>query len=256
MKAITIIASLQLFAHTYSHAQLSFGIKGGYNSSAIEGFTPPDLDGETSYTTKAMPGFHCGAFINRKFSNIISTQAELLYTQKGAKMHLENSFSWDIGGSPITTNYVNNGRYLLQYIEMPLMIRVSTRKKTYNLFVEAGPYFSYGLKGVVKSDGTYSKNEVVESHSYHYNILTTGFTKEFKRSDYGLAIGTGTSILLDEKHTLYLHAGYKIGLYNIKYPNPYSDYSIPQRGEVKNFNRTLNLSVSYMIAHRNKLSKN
>jgi hypothetical protein len=132
MKKLLFLSLLLLFATLSSQAQLRGGIKGGLNACD---FIISNVDNEfakDSYQSKL--SYHFGSFINYSFSDQIGLEFELLFSNKGYKLKLENNIS------NISLNYLN-WPVLIFYRPIPL------------LEIEFGPEFGFLISGedLVKS---------------------------------------------------------------------------------------------------------
>lgn len=118
-----------------THAQL---FKGGF----LAGFNACQVDGDT-YSGYDHFGFMAGAFIYTPISTSVDIQFEIKYMGKGAsKLSSETD--------PI--KYVNN----LNYIELPVILRVNTRSK---FGIEGGLGFAYLFSSSITDNfGTYPTN--------------------------------------------------------------------------------------------------
>ena len=109
-----------------SNAQLKGGIKGGVNAcnfiiSNVDSDFPKD-----AYKPKI--SYHFGSFVNYSFSKQFGLQFEVLFSNKGYELELENSTSI------ISLNYLN----------WPILIYYKPFKQ---LEIEFGPEFGYLITG-------------------------------------------------------------------------------------------------------------
>jgi len=109
---VTIIA---LFMGITSFSQdLSLGVKGGVNFSNIRELK--------SFNLQAKTGFTAGVFVGIKFSGKIGVQADLLYSQQGAKF--------------------NEGDFDLTYVNIPVVLKYYlVDEQGFN--VQVGPQFGF-----------------------------------------------------------------------------------------------------------------
>ena len=126
-----------------SASPLRFGIKAGLNVASIN-------DDEF----KAKPGIYGGFFANIPVASSFSVQPEVLYNGAGAKF--EN---------------VSDARLNLDYISVPVMLQYNILPE---LYVEAGPQFSFAISQKIKGDGG----------SADVDNLFKGF-------DFGIGLGAG-----------------------------------------------------------------
>ncbi len=110
-------------------AQFNIGVKSGINVANFNGFT------------KLMDpriGFHAGLFAEKKLTDKVSMQAELLYSQKGSRQDVlfpfnENDLRW----VRFQTNYT--------YLDIPFLIK-------YELFKGFSPYMGKQLCLLVRKN--------------------------------------------------------------------------------------------------------
>lgn len=132
-----------------------FGVKGGFNMSNL--YQSEADDNNVIY------GFNAGVYATLPISDFIAIQPEILYTTKGAELDYNNAF------------LQGNAKFKLNYIEVPLLVRVNITK---NFNVHAGGYASYLVSSKVTGDGDIDFDEVVD-------------TDDLNKFDAGLSAGVG-----------------------------------------------------------------
>ena len=132
-----------------------FGVKGGFNMSNL--YQSEADDNNVIY------GFNAGVYATLPISDFIAIQPEILYTTKGAELDYNNAF---VDG---------NAKFKLNYIEVPLLVRVNITK---NFNVHAGGYASYLVSSKVTGDGDINFDEAVD-------------TDDLNKFDAGIAAGVG-----------------------------------------------------------------
>lgn len=100
-----------------SLAQISYGVKGGLNISAIS-FS------NESYETSPRVGFHLGGFGNYSLNEQLSLQAELFYSGEGNKWEFQNG---------------TEGIIRQNQLRIPILVKFKIGDK---LFLEAGPQYT------------------------------------------------------------------------------------------------------------------
>ncbi|MBT1708651.1 outer membrane beta-barrel protein [Fulvivirgaceae bacterium PWU5] len=110
--------------------------------------------------TKVKTGFTIGVAVNIAFSERFSLQPELSYIRKGAQTHYStNSIQSNPESSSETVSQSwGDGKVTLEYLELPILARYNfpSQSKIITFFVVAGPAFSMGVGGQVRSDAGYS----------------------------------------------------------------------------------------------------
>ncbi|GAA5087983.1 porin family protein [Chryseobacterium ginsengisoli] len=147
---------------------VKFGIKAGLNVSSIN-----DDD------SKAKAGFYGGFFANIPVASSFSVQPEVLYNGMGAKDKTYSSLKLN-----------------LDYISLPVMVQYNVLPE---LYLEAGPQFSFAISQKVKGDGG-----------------SVDVDKAFKGFDLGLGLGAGYYI----EQKFGITARYVAGLTDIAEDNP------------------------------------
>jgi len=151
-----------------SSSAVTFGIKAGLNVASIN---------DDAFKAKA--GIYGGVFANIPVASSFSVQPELLYNGMGAKFE---------GLSDVRLN--------LDYISVPVMLQYNLLPE---LYVEAGPQFSFAINKKVKGD----------AGSADVDDLFKGFD---------LGIGLGAGYYFDQKFGL--TARFVAGVTDIAENNP------------------------------------
>jgi len=167
MKKILLTAVL-FTAMTVSAQQkgtIEFGFNVGFNYSAAR---------VESFSTDTGTGINVGASADYYFSDRWSIKAKLIYDQKGwdKGIYTEESFDPAVSGSYITNFNVN-------YITVPVMANWHFGSKR-NWYLNFGPYAGF----LVNAEETEGGNDV----KYAFNT-----------TDFGLALGIGVKIPVNDK---------------------------------------------------------
>ncbi|QCR24374.1 porin family protein [Pontibacter sp. SGAir0037] len=170
MKKEILLLLILLSATASSYAQYSrFGAKvgGGYTTITGSDVSSASIDNKA--------GLHAGIIYNFDFVSSLSFQSELLYSRKG----------FIYNNQLVGQNEMYAGDVNFNYLELPLLIRV----QRFGLFLEAGPYLGYLLHA--GSD----VNRVSLNSTGGTEPTVIGrqdfSTADFKRFDYGYAVGAG-----------------------------------------------------------------
>lgn len=189
MKLFVVVIALAITTESFAQG---FGIKAGLNLSNMlsedDEFVYSDY-----YDNKA--GFHLGVTAEFPVSEMFSFETGLLFTQKGLKIT-------NIWGMKVDVS-LN-----LNYLEVPLLGKVTYDLGGASIYGQLGPYVGFGLSGKWKSE---DEEEDVEWGSDEMK-------DDFKRLDFGLNIGAGAQI-----SNITIGATYGLGLANIS-PDDYRGY--------------------------------
>jgi hypothetical protein len=150
-----LTASFGMLQAQDNNVNTEFGVKGGLNMSNL--YTD-DADDEN-----VLFGFNAGVYATLPVSDFIAIQPELLFTTRGSKLEYNNALAQ------------GNVKLKLNYIELPLLVRVNITK---NFNIHAGGYASYMVSAKSTGDGDFEFED-------QYN------TDDFNKFDAGLAGGIG-----------------------------------------------------------------
>jgi hypothetical protein len=163
MKKFVVIA-LSLLLGAQLHAQ-KIGIKVGANLADAR----VESEG-VSVDTKSKIGFQAGISADFKVAGGFGINTGVEFAQKGTKFD-ESFFGVEVSST-------------LNYLIVPVKLAYTFETGSLGIFVEAGPYFGYGLSGKMK--GTYMGQTEEED-------ITFGNTEDddLKNPDIGLSAGAG-----------------------------------------------------------------
>lgn len=213
LKFLLIFVSLVLFAYSYSFAQFSVGPRMGINLATITS----DPDNRDDIVQNL--GFQFGAVGNIEFNELLSLQPELLFSQKGIKFKNGSDYI------KLTTNY----------LEIPVLIKVSFGSDDFKGFFNAGPYFGYWLSGksIICFDGKTEKDI--------YEFDDEGNNQD-NRLDLGLSFGGGMAFKIGSGNLIF-DLRYGLGLADMNKiegdkPDNYT----------KSLNRVIGISLGYLFS--------
>lgn len=166
---LLLFAALALCGATPLHAADFYaGVKGGLG---LAGSWGADAGDSASMTGTLRAGFCGGAMGAVLFTENIGVQAEVLYAQKG------KTGSGGIAGTSVQEDWKSD------YVEVPVMCRLSYPLKTSRVLGYAGPSFSY----LLSSSYTKSTQSDVSGNS----TAVTDTKESTSAFDIGLALGGG-----------------------------------------------------------------
>lgn len=212
-KTILLICFLLTTALTTQAQYYRYGVKAGGGFSTAVGKDAP------SSQISHLAVLH-GAFVFAyEFASRLSVQPELHYSRKG--------FVYEDYTRNMPAGTALNGDLRLDYIELPLMVKVQKAA----LFVEAGPYLGYlfhvGNKvNVVTSDPAIDPPVVLARHELSRN--------DFNSFDIGYAAGLG----------LMLQNGFFMNVRHTGSLRPFPKEDLTQRNQV------WQLSIGYLVPAR------
>ena len=130
MKKLFTILTVVALTTTISFAQAQFGIKAGFNSSAIG-----TSESELNEMMSSRIGLQFGGVVTIPFTDAVQLRTGAIYNQKGATI--------DFFGGDITI--------ALDYLEVPVDFAFMLGDGGFAL--SAGPYFAFLMSSKVKFDG-------------------------------------------------------------------------------------------------------
>ncbi|MFD2999597.1 porin family protein [Pontibacter toksunensis] len=173
-------------------------------------------------------GAQFGAVFNFSVSKIVSIQPEILYSQKGYETHQPS-----VAGDP--TGDISS-KLRMNYLEVPVMARISFGGENFKSFVTAGPSAGYWMNG--KSWFSFAGRE--EEKSYEFQDRYVDSMKD-NRLDISANVGVGVAYNVGAG-ALNLDIRYGFGLSGIsKYENDRPS------DEPKVGHRTFGVSLAYLF---------
>ncbi len=155
-------------------AGVQFGLKLGGNMAKVTGADAQDIEG----TLKSKVGFTGGIFLAFHLGRVVTIQWEALYTMKGASFEytdLEDTYTEKLYGN---------------YIEIPLLLKITIPTPVIQPFVFAGPSVGFKLSEKIQING--------EDIPLEEKLL--------KNNDYGAIFGAGLNLgrnfMLDVRYSL------------------------------------------------------
>ncbi|WP_298739391.1 porin family protein [uncultured Chitinophaga sp.] len=222
MKKQVVLVLLALVGTLSTYAQVSFGVKAGYNNSGISG--------DASDLSKRLSGFHAGGIADITLAENFSLQPQLLFIMKGVK---SASYTETIEG--IEFNFPEQ-KLTLNYLELPVNFMYKHEAGAGSIFVGAGPYLGFGLSGKAKASGEEDGKVKFDGRKAEEIGEDDEATLHLKRLDAGANFLAGYEL----KNGLLFSVNYSLGLTNLD----------PDGGKSKN--NYFGVSVGYLFKTKKK----
>lgn len=215
-------------------AQSAFiGYRGGMNFNHVNSHN----NSEIFENQKTQKGANFGAVIGFNFNNNLSFQSEVLYARKGYQ---------------VTNGSETIAKTNFDYLQIPVMAKVSFGCNRFKMFANAGAYSSYLLKasGYEKQqiDETVSGPRSGDTRSNDINLdkPVGKYSTTFNRFDAGLIGGIGASLKVGSGN-VFVEGRYEWGfndIYTVRKHIPL-DYA-------KTTHNTMGVSVGYILPIKTK----
>ncbi len=181
--------------------QISVGVKGHISTIGA-----PLVEKQDFFSKKLRPTFNPGVsvFGEYKMNDLLAVRAEIAFRQN--RSHYRMRYSTPT----VHTSMVN-------YIRMPLLLKLSQNKRWVNLIVFGGPNFGYGV-GI-------SAAETVDDISINNATFKKLNFREYqiRRFDFALTVGLGIEKTVANKFRTSLDIRYDYGLIDIV-KDPFHSY--------------------------------
>jgi len=152
-----LTASFGMLHAQNDNVTTEFCVKGGFNMSNFLS------DDDEATDENILYGFNAGVYATLPISNFVAIQPEVLFTTRGSELEYDT----DLGSG--------NTKFKLNYIEVPLLVRVNITK---NFNLQAGGYASYLVSSKVTGDGAIDFEEEID-------------TDDLNKFDAGIVAGVG-----------------------------------------------------------------
>lgn len=231
MRKLLLSISFLLMANlNYSqNSKVKFGIQAGLNYSNFRGYEIP-VQIEPFYSESPAFAFLGGLNFEYQIKEKLSIKVELNYERKSQKadnyIEILNQ-SYDPAFYTESYNFKSKKNY--HYLVLPIMLKYNFSNKN-SFYVNGGPFIGFLLKSNLtndlgKIDGL--NNEPIETTNLN------------NRTDFGLSIGLGKTIEINEKNLIFIEIRENLGLTNT------SKNKVWGNGEAKT--NSLNLIIGYSL---------
>ncbi len=228
MKKLLLSISLLLISYlNYSqNSNIKFGIHAGLNYSTFYGYDIPAAF-DPVYSESPAFAFLGGINFEYQIKEKLSLKLELNYERKSQKGDYNNIAIGDI--DDLSQRYSFTSKKNNDYLVMPIMVKYNFGNKN-SFYANGGPFIGYLLKSNLTND--LGDIEGINNDTDD----TTDFNS---KTDFGLAIGLGKMIEINEKNSISIEIRENLGLTNT------SKEKVWGNGEAKT--NSLNLIIGYQF---------
>jgi len=171
----------------------SFCTRGGANLSKL---SVENKNSSVNENFQMNPGFQFGITAEFPVNSTLSFEPGLLFSTKGAKKHKEDF------------NVKFSEKRVLNYLEIPVNVRVYLYQGNPVVFGLVGPYLGYGLTGRINYEVV--REGVTQTKTTDVKWGSDVAVNDYKRLDFGLSAGVGV-----EANPFRFGLSYGLGLANI-----------------------------------------
>jgi len=210
-------------------AQVYFGGKIGLNMGTLS--TQPKLTiDSSSFASDIMPkaSLNIAAIGYIEIGPYISIQPEIVYNRKGLKSRVDVM-------RQDTINVVGNYNYSFDYVEFPLMLKISLKNEDFDPFIEIGAYYGYMFNASCSEEANYGNTQVLNES---FSLKTT--PELFNREDSGFKLGIGATFPTS-KGKVFFSIRYSQGIKNSMNP------PVERTKYNTSYNRVFQISIGYLF---------
>lgn len=228
MKKLLLSISLLLisFLNYSQNSNIKFGIHAGLNYATFYGYNIP-ADFDPVYSESPAFAYLGGINFEYQIKEKLSLKFELNYERKSQKGNYNNILIGDIDN--LTQKYSFTSKKNNQYLVLPIMVKYKFGNKN-SFYANGGPFIGYLLKSNIT-------NDLGDIEGLNNEPLET--TNLNNKTDFGLAIGIGKMIEINEKNSISIEIRENLGLTNT------SKGKVWGNGEAKT--NSLNLIIGYQL---------
>ena len=138
MKRLIVLCAI-IYSTSLSYGQISIGLSAGSTFSSMS----VDLRDLTTFKIRPKAGFNFNFIADINLNSSLSLSTGLSFSQKGFSQTLYTQYS------PFTSAEMKTN---INYLEIPVYLKIRTNLTKVNFFYGVGPFFSYGLNGKVSTN--------------------------------------------------------------------------------------------------------
>ncbi len=223
-----------------SYSQVYFGGRVGLNMSTLS--IQPELV-DYNKVSEFVPklNVNIAALAYFELGPYIALQPEFIYNRKGLKSSVESHL--DANNDSLLTGEWN---YSFDYLEFPLMIKLSLNSDGFDPFIEFGAYYGYMFNAHYTAEA-YVNNEQVLDEDYGLGFGDDK-NKSLNQNEYGYKIGIGGALALSKG----------VAFFSIRYSQGLTDvvnYQVKPEDYRATYNRVFQLTLGYAFELRGSNNK-
>ncbi len=242
IKKIRIVALIIVLASSLaSYSQVYFGGRVGLNMSTLS-IQPELVDYNKVSDFVPKLNVNIAALAYFEFGPYFALQPEFIYNRKGLKSSIDSYY-----GENNDTLLTGNWDYSFDYLEFPLMVKLSLNSDGFDPFVELGAYYGYMFNAHYTAQA-YVNNEQVFDEDYGLDFGGDK-NKSLNQNEYGFKVGIGGTLTLSKG----------VAFFSIRYSQGLTDvinYQTKPDNYHSTYNRVFQLTLGYAFELRGSNNKN
>ncbi|WP_247232785.1 porin family protein [Telluribacter sp. SYSU D00476] len=177
-----LLTSLALFLSVgFASAQWAVGVRGGAYMGTV---TKPELLTTITPEFKWSPGVSSAVFAEYSLSDNVAIRPEILFQQKGFQMREGTSVS--MGGFPVPIGV--RSAYRVNYVETPVLLKLSTGGEGAQLYAIAGPSVGYATNAKLVTH----PQAILDLRPIRTNVNLDAIN--YQRFEFSAVAGAGLSV--------------------------------------------------------------
>ena len=188
---------------------LGFGFRAGASIAKLDGPSELGPNGEELEEYTMARGFHIGASVSYKFTDLVGMKAEFVYSQRGTEYKYDGPSYYVLGRRTLRTTTINGNREQTLdlsnvFLDIPVMAYYKIGKLELCGGVNTGEASSETFDVSIDGSFPYTVPETVMA----YYEFETKVENQYKTLDFGLVVGAAFYV----NEGLYFSARYNHGL--------------------------------------------
>ncbi|HEV7351474.1 porin family protein [Telluribacter sp.] len=170
-----------LLSVSFASAQWSVGVRGGAYTGTV---TQPELITSVTPDFRWSPGASAAVFAEYQFSDYLALRPEVTFQQKGFQM--KEGTNMNMGGIPIPLGL--RSAYRVNYVETPVLLKLSTGGEGARLYAIAGPSVGYATSARLVTH----PQALLEFRPIRTNVNLDAIN--YQRFEFSAVAGAGLSV--------------------------------------------------------------
>lgn len=222
-----------IYAFCINAQSIKLGVKGGINIASLS-FDPDISTVLLGMSNSNRTVLLVGGIFQLGLVGPVSLQVEPTYIQKGANIE-GNNIPFDVNGQQFQLDNLKVS-YKLEYLEVPVLIRVNIPLPAIKPYAEVGPTIGFNLSSSFTTDITYSGQSMSEDTDNKDNTAST---------EFGLVFGAGVEYSIIPLVSIIFDGRYSLGLTDLSKGQTNTGQQQEQNSKIKSSGIQFTLGVLF-----------